>query len=187
MVSKINTLLLGLIAQKPLNPYELEKILGKSKIRDWFPISKSSVYAGIRALQGSELIEGEVRKDSNMPEKTIYHLTAKGSSELKEAVAQCLASLDLDPVQFSIGSFFMCLLDKTLVINILNEKIKAMDQETFALKKQLDEISLSYIEQSIIKHRIYLMFSEAKTIREMLEKIEQDTLWNYQFAEDLYE
>jgi DNA-binding PadR family transcriptional regulator len=187
MVSKINTLLLGLIAQKPLNPYEIEKILNKSNIRDWFPISKSSVYAGIRTLNESGLIAGEVRKDSNMPEKTIYSLTEKGSNELKETVEQFLASLDLDPVQFSIGSFFMGRLDKAVVINILNNKIKGMDQETFKLKKQLDESSLSYVDQAMIRHRIYLMFTEAKTIREMLEKIERDALWNYQFAEDLYE
>jgi hypothetical protein len=120
-----------------------------------------------------------------MPEKTIYCLTDKGSAVLKDSVGQYLSSLDLDPIKFNIGSYFMCHLEKNTVAVILNKKLKSMDETTIILNKKLNDSSMSYIDQAMIKHQIYLMFSESKTIREILEKMEQDTLWNYQFAIDL--
>jgi len=178
MLSKINTLLLGLIAQKPLNPYEIQHILNKSHIRSWFPIAESSVYAGIRVLHEKGYIQGEGRKENNMPEKTIYCLTEKGSEALKNAVEQYLSCRDLDPVAFHTGILFMHQLDRDLARAIFNQKLKSMDEETFLLKKQLDESPKSYIAETMLKHRIYLIFSEAKTIRELLEKVEKDLLWN---------
>lgn len=175
MLSKINTLLLGFINQKPLNPYEIQKILIKNNIRNWLPIAESSVYAGIRSLNEKGLIEGEVRKERNMPEKTIYRITEKGSEILKISIGQYLSSLDLDPDMFNIGIFLMGQLEKDEVVNILNNKLKEMDQAIFILKKQMSESTIPYIVQAIIKHQTYLMFSDAKTIREILEKIEQDT------------
>jgi len=122
-----------------------------------------------------------------MPEKTIYCLTEKGAVVLKKSIEQYLSSIDLDPIAFHIGIYLMCQLDKDFVNLIFNTKLKAMDSETFMLKKQLDENPMPYISQAIIKHRIYLMFSEAKTIRDMLEKMELDLLWNKNLALDSYE
>jgi DNA-binding PadR family transcriptional regulator len=187
MLSKINTLLLGLIAQKPLNPYEIQKVLNKINIRNWLPIAESSVYAGIRSLNENGCVQGEIKKDKNMPEKTVYGLTDKGSQILKTSIEQFLSNLDFDPVMFNIGIFLMGQLNKNDVIAILTNKLKNMDQATFALKKQLDETPMPYVVQAMVKHQIYLMFSEAKTIREILEKIEHDSNWNDHLALDLYE
>jgi|WetSurMetagenome_2_1015567.scaffolds.fasta_scaffold175584_2 DNA-binding PadR family transcriptional regulator len=187
MLSKINTILLGLIAQKPLNPYEIQNILNKINIRNWFPIAESSVYSGIRSLHEKGWIQGEPSKESNMPEKTIYYLTEKGSEELKNSIEGYISNLDLDLVAFSIGIYFMCLLNKDDVTIILNIKLKSLGRETLSLKKQLDENSHPAIAKLMIKHRIYLNYSETRTIREILEKMDQDSFWNDRLALDWYE
>jgi DNA-binding PadR family transcriptional regulator len=173
MLSKINTLLLGLIDQKPVNPYEIQKILIKNNIRSWLPIAESSVYAGIRSLNEKGLIEGEVRKEKNMPEKTLYHITAKGSEVLKKNIAEYLSSLEMDAEMFNIGILLMGQIPKDEAVTILKNKLKAMDQEIFLLKKQLTDGSVPYIHQAIVKHQTYIMFSDGKTIQEILDKIGQ--------------
>ena len=182
MLSKSNTVLMGLIAQKPLNPYEIQHRLDMKNIRTWFPIAESSVYAGIRSLHEKGYLQGEGRKESNMPEKTVYQLTELGSAVLEEAIEFYLSSLDLDLISFNLGLYFMGLLNKEKVLVILNSKITKLDEETQTLKKQMDDSSLTAITKAMIKHRIYLLFSEARTLRELLEKIENDTAWDEHLA-----
>ena len=187
MLSKMNTILLGLIAQEPLNPYEIQHILNKINIRDWFPIADSSVYAGIRSLHNKGWILGEQHKDGNMPEKTVYRITEEGSEVLINALIQYLSSLELDLAAFFIGIYFMCLLSEDEVKIIFNIKLKSLEGEMLLLKNQLDDVEIPFIAQTLIRHRFYLMYSEMRTIREILEKMEQESIWNARLTMDWYD
>jgi DNA-binding PadR family transcriptional regulator len=185
MLSKTNIVLMGLIAQKPLNPYEIQHILTKEKIRDWVPIAESSVYAGIRSLHEKGYLQGQGQKESNMPEKTVYRLTEDGSAVLQESIEHSLSSMELDLVSLNLGLYFMGLIKKERVSVILNSKISKLDEETQTLKKQMDDSSLTAIAKAMIKHRIYLLFSEARTLRELLEKMEKDAAGDEHHATDV--
>ena len=50
MLSKPATMLLGLIYEKPLNAYEITKLLGYMNVRWWFNIADSTVYTTIKNL-----------------------------------------------------------------------------------------------------------------------------------------
>ena len=78
MLSKLALLLLGFIAERPLNPYEIKKLFAHLNVDRWFPIGSSSIYAAIKALVKKDYVAGEKIKSCNMPEKTIYSITAKG-------------------------------------------------------------------------------------------------------------
>ena len=45
MLSKSATMLLGLINQRPLNPYEITKQLQIMNVHRWYNIANSTVYA----------------------------------------------------------------------------------------------------------------------------------------------
>ena len=51
MLSKPATMLLGLIYEKPLNAYEITKLLGYMSVRWWFNIADSTVYTTIKNLE----------------------------------------------------------------------------------------------------------------------------------------
>ena len=59
MLSKPATMLLGLIYEKPLNAYEITKLLGYMNVRWWFNIADSTVYTTIKNLEKKGFIEGE--------------------------------------------------------------------------------------------------------------------------------
>ena len=89
-MSKIALLILGLIAEKPLNPYEIMKLLEKMNVNDIFPMSESSIYATIRALIKKAYITGNKVANGNFPAKTIYNATKTGEAALQEAVERLL-------------------------------------------------------------------------------------------------
>ena len=86
MLSKPATMLLGLIYEKPLNAYEITKLLGYMNVRWWVNIADSTVYTTIKNLEKKGFIEGETEKFGNMPDRTVYTLTVKGEKEFREAI-----------------------------------------------------------------------------------------------------
>ena len=81
MLSKSATMLLGLINQRPLNPYEITKQLQIMNVHRWYNIANSTVYATLKVLEKKEYICGNIEKGGNMPDKTVYSLTDKGKQE----------------------------------------------------------------------------------------------------------
>ena len=63
MLSKSATMLLGLINQRPLNPYEIIKQLQIMNVHRWYNIANSTVYATLKALEKKEYIYGSIEKD----------------------------------------------------------------------------------------------------------------------------
>jgi DNA-binding PadR family transcriptional regulator len=62
MLSKPATMLLGLIYEKPLNAYEITKLLGYMNVRWWFNIADSTVYTTIKNLEKKGFIEGKQKR-----------------------------------------------------------------------------------------------------------------------------
>ena len=83
MLSKISTVILGLVAERPMNPYEILRYLNLMQIRRWFPISDSAVYTNVRKLAKSGLIVGKTVKEGNIPAKKVYSITKEGIHELR--------------------------------------------------------------------------------------------------------
>ena len=57
MLSKPATLLLGIIYEKPLNAYEITKLLDYMNIKWWFNVADSTVYTTLKNLEKRGLIE----------------------------------------------------------------------------------------------------------------------------------
>lgn len=68
MLSKPAALLMGILYEKPLNPYEITKLLAYMNIKWWFNVADSTVYTTLKNLEKRGLIEGAIEKAGNMPE-----------------------------------------------------------------------------------------------------------------------
>lgn len=110
MLSKPATLLLGIIYEKPLNAYEITKMLDYMNIKWWFNIADSTVYATLKNLEKKGLLEGMIEKIGNMPDRTVYSLTEKGKEELKKTIRESLLQFNYDTNVFTIAAFLMDIL-----------------------------------------------------------------------------
>lgn len=189
MLSKVHALILGIIDEKPLNPYEITKLLNYIHIGDWFPVAASSVYATIRTLYGKRYITGESRKEGNMPEKTIYTITEKGKKALYESIADYLGSIELDAVKFNIATILLCHIERKEVLKILNKRLEKFEEFLKGISSQLKRLQsdsqIPALGLTAVKHNIFLIEAEIKTTKELISEVEKDNDWVHFLARDI--
>ena len=182
MQSKTAFVLLGILKEKPMNPYEIVKILEKLNISQWSSISSSSVYATIRILERNGQISGEKFRTSAMPEKTVYTVTQAGITAFLKALREYLGKDIPDITKFNLSTLFLCHLEKQDALHILRERaelisenIKATEETYRACQKQpVPEYALS----SLV-HNINFYNAELSSVRVIQEEIEKTGDWQH--------
>ena len=136
MLSKPATMLLCLIWYKPLNAYEIIKQLNQMNVKWWFNIADSTVYATLKTLEKRELILGAAEKVGNMPDRTVYTITEKGKSELKNTLKKSILQFDYDTNVFSIAAFFLNLFAEEERQELLQHRIELLQKYRIGIEKQ---------------------------------------------------
>lgn len=138
MLSKPSTMILGLINNKPLNAYEITKLLDYMNVRWWFNIADSTVYMTIKNLEKKEFIKGTVEKSGNMPDKTVYQITKKGSLELQDTIRKSILQFDYDTNIFTIAAFFMDILETDEKRQLLEKRLTVLQKYLGGIEKQIN-------------------------------------------------
>lgn len=188
-LSKVSVLILGIIAEKPVNPYEITKLLEKIQVKDWFSVATSSVYVTIKKLDQRGYISGKNVKEGNMPEKTVYTVTKKGEKALSQTLTDFLLNTELDPVKFNIACLMLHHLEKDESLNVLKKRLLFLKGYEKGIKKhynyEKDEHLIPYPGLTIIRNNIYLVEAEIKITEELIIEVEKDDLWNHFITKDL--
>jgi DNA-binding PadR family transcriptional regulator len=183
MLSYSSALVLGIIAEKPINPYEIKKLLGKISIRKWLPIAASSLYATIRTLSQAGLIDCQTAKDGNMPEKKIYAVNAKGKAKLYESLCDFLGSVELDKKKTHIAALMICHLQKADALEIIQKKIRKLENMELMVGRILTSLNgkqtIPYNGLFAIRHELALIKAELDCTRELAASADADTAWNH--------
>jgi len=138
MLSKPATMLLGLIHKKPLNAYEITKLLGYMNVKWWFNIPDSTVYTTIKNLEKRGLITGTIEKVGNMPDRTVYTLTEKGENEFRETLKKSILQFDYDTTIFSIAAFFIDIFNVDEKKTLLEKRLEILKQNLIGIEKQVN-------------------------------------------------
>jgi len=187
MLSKSSALLLGIIAETPINPYEITKLMDYISVGNWLSLAPSSIYAAIKSLQDKGYITGKNIKEGNMPEKTVYGITEAGQEQLITAIEGFLGNLDWDYAQFNIATILICHIAKDRALEILNGKVKKLNAKKDALQEKLKELEVTEPMTGLhaIKHMIYLTDADIHSSLELINIIEADNDWNYFLAQNM--
>jgi len=160
-VSSIDLLLLGLIRNKPMSPYELSKMQG---IYELVKISVPAVYKNLLRLEKSGDLIYSIVKKGNMPEKKIYSLSNTGEKRFQELLMLCSEN----PIGFHFD-FNVPL----LFINSVNKQDGIRILET--VKRQLIE-KQAYLSEQMEKFK-YLPYPVSEMARQQLELCNTLVLW----------
>lgn len=149
MLSKPATLILGLISEKPLNAYEITKLLDYMNIRWWFNIADSTVYMTIKTLEKKAFIKGTVEKSGNMPDKTIYSITEMGGEEFKDTLRNSILQFDYDTNIFTIAAFFIDIFETDEKKRLLEKRLEILQKYKCGIERQIsreweEEVPLSH-------------------------------------------
>ena len=134
--STIDLILLGLIQNQPMSAYDLSKMSG---IYELVKISVPAIYKNVHRLREKGYLKSRKIKESNMPEKKIYSVTAKGEKRFRELLLSASsASIDFY-FDFNVPLLFISSIDKKNGNKIL-EQISAQLQLKYKyLNEQLEK------------------------------------------------
>ena len=176
MLSKLATLILGILSERERNPYEITKMLSVLQTKKWLPMADSTVYATINNLKKKGLILGRTEKDGNLPEKTIYSITNDGESELQQTITSFLEEDSSISSGFDIGILLMHNLSKQEVQIKLKKKLERLESSFYVIRKQIlgfemDTQKIAFTALSMLKHRQHLVEAEIKTVKELIRDL----------------
>ena len=176
MLSKLATLILGILSEREHNPYEITKMLEKLNTRKWLPLADSTVYATINNLKKNGLILGRQERSGNLPEKTIYNITPEGEFELHSSITSFLEDDSTSSSNFDIGILLMYNLSKPEIMMKLKKKIERLENFSYNIRKQIlsfemEPSKVAFTSLTMLKHRMHITEAEMKTIRELIKEL----------------
>lgn len=177
MLSKPATLLLGIIYEKPLNAYEITKLLAYMNIKWWFNVADSTVYATLKNLEKRELIQGRIERVGNMPDRTIYSLTEKGKDELKETIKKSILQFSYDTNIFTIAAFIMDILETEEKKELLEKRLNILQSYLTGISKQDNEAwkqEVSAFHVANLKRMIDIVNAEISGTKRLLSVFEEE-------------
>ncbi len=174
MLSKISTLILGVLYEKEHNPYEITKMLKDLNLRKWFNIADSTVYATINSLKKQKLIKGETVKEGRFPAKTVYSITAEGEFELNRTISHYLEVTDPDGAKFDIAILLLHHLGRAEILQKLKIKLENLEASTFEIKTKIIKLererNVAFTGLIMLKHRQFMAETEIRTIKEIIRE-----------------
>ncbi len=118
-ITNAEAALMGLLAEKPKHPYQIEKDVEYREMRTWTDLSMSSIYKLLRKLEEAEMVKSEVTlAESNRARKT-YQLTDSGRDALETKLREVLRKPVPQKDPFHVGIYNSDLLLKDEVVDCL--------------------------------------------------------------------
>lgn len=185
MLSKLSKYVMGLLHQKPMNPYEITKLSDMDVVQNWFPMMPASIYTTIKNLEKKGYIRGESLQEGNYPAKTRYSLTDDGVKELIGNLSNGLASYEAEASDFGIAIFHICSLPKEVALQSTKERLDKL-RELLAQTQNTFDICIKKIPfnmKMMLIYKLNRLQMEIHTTEELFLEIERDVRWNYSFSD----
>ncbi|HVU36448.1 MAG TPA: PadR family transcriptional regulator [Opitutaceae bacterium] len=174
--------MLAVLRERPMHPYEIQRLLKQRRKDDVLVLKRGSLYHAIRRLSEAGLIkEGETTREGLRPERTTYALTSTGEAALTDWLKQLVAIPRKEKSSFMGSLSFLIHLDPA-------EAIAALDQRVAQLDRQIAETGQVIKDVSRRIGRIHLIESEyaramhaaeAAWVRKLIADLRDGTLtWN---------
>ena len=93
-VSKVELVILGLVAEEPRYGYEILERFRERAMGEWVEVGKASVYQALRRLEERRLVAGRSQEGDEGPDRRVYRITGAGRTGLRGGVLERLQGAD---------------------------------------------------------------------------------------------
>ncbi len=166
-MSTIDLIILGSLCQSAKSAYDLQKQIEARNLSRWIKIGSFTVYKKVIQYETRGYVASETVKNGNMPEKTIYTITAEGKKVFQKLMTK-----------FSIAETRVFLDFNAVIVNLalLDDDSAA---ECIANIRNSIHTTKSQISEQISKHKEIPLFGQTileqqRMLLETLEKWEED-------------
>lgn len=136
-MATIDLIVLGMLKQKPLSAYDIQKQVEYRNISRWVKISTPSVYKKVLRLEEEGYIRGAVVKEGNMPEKIVYALTKSG----EQAFERLMCEISEEPIRIFLDFNAVMVNLESLPAEKQAQCLRALQQNVRDLKRDLAQNS----------------------------------------------
>ncbi len=184
MLSKLSKLIMGLLWKKPMNPYELTKLVNMALIQDWFPLTAASIYTTIRNLEKKQLIRGEVLHEGKLPPKTIFTLTEAGENLLLADLLSGLSSYESKASDFGIALFHIGMLSRQDAIASSQQRLDILEELYAKAEKRLEKSKplVPFNLKMMLTCNLYRIETEIRVTKELIREINDAPDWETSFV-----
>lgn len=93
-VSKVEVVILGLLAEESLYGYELLERFRDRSMGSWVEVGKASVYQALRRLELNGSISGKAQEGAEGPDRRVYRITRTGRERLRAGLTERFAGAE---------------------------------------------------------------------------------------------
>lgn len=100
--SIVDMVVLGILKKEPMNAYKLAQFVEKHNVTRLVKLSTPALYKSCKRLHKKGYLSGELQRDGEAPEKTIYNVTKEGDERFREMMSHFAGTIS--PFYFDINS-----------------------------------------------------------------------------------
>lgn len=159
-MSAIDLIILGMIKEKPMSAYDLQKNVEYRHISKWVKISTPSVYKKVITLENRGYIKGKNDNENSIPGKVIYSITEEGNKyfiSLMKKTSEKMVNVFLD---FNAVIVNLNNIDKELGLSLAENISREIDKYYSVVDEKITEREhIPFTGKTILKQQ--LMVGEA--------------------------
>jgi DNA-binding PadR family transcriptional regulator len=167
--------ILGLLCEKPLYGYTIEKIIEERGMRHWTDIGFSSIYYVLKRLESRNFIDSSCLQQEDKPSRKVYTITDSGRYILKEKTKALLSQSKRTASPFDLGLAHLYLLSHEEAVACLKDRVTTLQTAIERVKSHQDhhrQNKRPYFVIALSDHALAHLHTEKKWVETFIEEVE---------------
>lgn len=136
-MATIDLIVLGMLKKQPLSAYDIQKLVEYRNISKWVKISTPSIYKKVIQLEEKGLLQSVPVRETNMPEKAVYSLTANGEQEFERLMEE----LSAQPIRMFLDF-------NAVIVNLDSVPLEMQESCVASIEKNVQDLK-TYLEENL--------------------------------------
>ncbi|WP_442943964.1 PadR family transcriptional regulator [Nocardia sp. NBC_00508] len=170
---------LSVMVERPMHRYEIAQTLrDRGKERD-MTIKWGSLYTVVQNMAKVGFLEvvGSEREGAR-PERVIYQITDAGRAEMADWTRELLSTPEPEQHRFVAGLSILAVLPPDEVIELLGERLDALERTTETVRRELDELATTTLPRLFTvetEFGVAMLEAEAAWTRSLRDELTEGT------------